>query len=339
MRAVKILASQKPIVALLQTVATVAVVWFGGIEIINGNLTVPQLIAFATALAIMTDPGNTLSKSYAILQKGMASVGRIFEVTDIQPSVKDGRNALVLAKISGAIKFQDVSFAYEKEKVLENINLSVEPGEKIALVGRTGAGKSTLMSLLLRFHDPTSGKILVDGKDIKKIKIESLRKQIAVVPQEITLFRGSIKENIAYGKPGAKEEEIVQAARLANIHSFIDNLPDRYETEVGERGTKLSGGERQRVAIARAILRDPRILILDEATSSLDAETETLIRDALDRLMQSRTVFIIAHRLYTVEKADRIAVIDDGKIAEIGSHQKLMAQGGIFKHLYVLSQS
>jgi subfamily B ATP-binding cassette protein MsbA len=334
MRAVQILASQKPIVALLQTVATVAVVWFGGIEIINGNLTVPQLIAFATALAIMTDPGNTLSKSYTILQKGMASVRRIFEVTDIEPSIKNEENAKSLAKISGAIQFQDVSFAYEHENVLKNINLNVAPGEKIALVGRTGAGKSTLMSLLLRFHDPSSGRILVDGQDIKKVKIESLRRQIAVVPQEITLFRGSIKENIAYGKPGAKDEEIVQAAKLANIHRFIETLPDKYETEVGERGTKLSGGERQRVAIARAILRDPRILILDEATSSLDAETESLIREALERLMQSRTTFIIAHRLNTIERADHIAVIDNGKIAEIGSHQNLMAKSGLYKYLY-----
>lgn len=334
MKAVKILATQNPVVALLQTIAVVAIVWFGGMEIINGNLTLPQLISFATALGIMTDPGNTLSKGYSVLQQGMASVKRIFEVEDIQPSIKDAKDAKVLPEISGQVDFQNVSFGYEKEEVLKNINLSVNPGEIIALVGRTGAGKSTIMSLLLRFYDPSSGKITVDGQDIKKVKIDSLRQQMAVVPQEVTLFRGTIKENIAYGKPTATDQEIIEAATAANIHNFIDSLPEKYETQVGERGTKLSGGERQRVAIARAILRDPRILILDEATSSLDAETEALIRDALEKLMKGRTTFIIAHRLYTVEKANRIIVIDNGQISEMGTHQELLDKAGLYKYLY-----
>jgi len=334
MKAVKILATQNPVVALLQTIAVVAIVWFGGMEIINGNLTLPQLISFATALGIMTDPGNTLSKGYSVLQQGMASVKRIFEVEDIQPSIKDEPNAIVLPEISGQVDFSNVSFGYEDEEILKNINLNIKPGEIIALVGRTGAGKSTIMSLLLRFYDPSSGKITVDGNDIKKVKLDSLRQQMAVVPQEVTLFRGTIKENIAYGKPTANDEEIIAAAKAANIHNFIDSLTEKYETQVGERGAKLSGGERQRVAIARAILRDPRILILDEATSSLDAETEALIRDALERLMKNRTTFIIAHRLYTVEKADRIIVIDDGKIAEMGTHQELLSKAGLYKHLY-----
>jgi subfamily B ATP-binding cassette protein MsbA len=334
MRAVQILATQNPVVALLQTIAVVAIVWYGGTEIIKGGLTLPQLISFATALAIMTDPGNTLSKAYSIIQQGMASTKRIFEVADIQPSIQDEKDALPLGRIKGEVQFQDVSFAYGQEEVLKDIELKVAPGEIIALVGRTGAGKSTLMSLLLRFYDPTSGKILVDDQDIKKVRLESLRSQIAVVPQEITLFRGTVKENIAYGKPNAKEEEIVQAAKLANVHNFIDNLPDKYNAPVGERGSSLSGGERQRIAIARAILRDPRILILDEATSSLDAETEALIREALERLMKGRTTFIIAHRLYTVEKADRIIVVDNGQIVEAGSHQELLAHGGLYKRLY-----
>lgn len=334
MRAMQILATQSPVIALLQTIAVVAIVWYGGMEIINGHLTLPQLISFATALAIMTDPGNTLSKSYAVIQQGMASTKRIFEVADIQPTIQDKKDAIDLDRVQGSVDYLNVSFAYDNEMVLKNINLSVKPGEVVALVGRTGSGKSTLMSLLLRFYDPASGMISVDGKDIKTVKLESLRKQMAVVPQDVALFTGSIKDNIAYGQPNATDEQIIAAAKLANAHRFIDKLPQKYDSQVGERGSSLSGGERQRIAIARAILRDPRILILDEATSSLDAETESLIRDALDKLMQGRTSFIIAHRLYTVEHANRIVVIDNGTIAEIGSHQELIQKGGLYKHLY-----
>jgi subfamily B ATP-binding cassette protein MsbA len=337
MRAVQILATQNPVVALLQTAAVVAVVWYGGMEIINGNLTLPQLISFATALAIMTDPGSTLSKTFSVLQQGLASTRRVFEIIDIQPTIKDDQKAEDLPHVNGEIKFEDVSFTYENgAPVLDKINLNVVPGEVIALVGRTGSGKSTLMNLLLRFYDPTNGRILVDGYDLRKVKQESLRRQIAVVPQDIALFRGSIKENIAYGRPNATDEEIVNAAKLANAHEFITAIPEQYEAEVGERGNKLSGGERQRIAIARAILRDPRILILDEATSSLDAETEALIREALERLMKGRTSFIIAHRLYTVEHVNRIIVIDDGRIVEAGTHQELLAKGGLYQRLYTI---
>ena len=334
MRAMQILATQSPVVALLQTIAVVAIVWYGGMEIINGHLTLPQLISFATALAIMTDPGSTLSRSYSVIQQGMASTKRIFEVADIQPSIQDAQDAVELPRVQGNVEYKNISFAYENKMVLENINLAVQPGEVIALVGRTGSGKSTLMSLLLRFYDPATGTISVDGKNIKKVKIESLRRQMAVVPQEVALFTGSIKDNIAYGKTNATDEEIITAATLANAHLFINKMPQKYDSEVGERGSSLSGGERQRIAIARAILRDPRILILDEATSSLDAETESLIRDALDKLMKGRTSFIVAHRLYTVEHANRIVVIDEGKIAEVGTHQELIQKGGLYKHLY-----
>jgi len=336
MRAVQILATQNPVIALLQTIAVVGIVWFGGREIISGSLSLPQLISFATALGIMTDPGNTLSKAYSIIQQGMASTKRIFEVLDVKPSIADLPGAKKLPRINGEINFENISFAYENEEVLQNINLKVKPGEIIALVGRTGAGKSTLTSLLLRFYDPTSGRILVDGQDIKTAKLESLRKQIAVVPQEIALFSGTIKDNIAYGRPNASEAEIIEAAKFANIHDFINSLPKKYETQVAERGSRLSGGERQRVAIARAILRDPRILILDEATSSLDAETESLIRDALELLMKGRTTFIIAHRLYAVEHANRIVVIDNKQILEIGSHQELLQKDGLYKYLYAI---
>jgi subfamily B ATP-binding cassette protein MsbA len=334
MRAVKILATQRPVVALLQTTAVVAIVWFGGMEIINGNLTLPKLISFATALGIMTDPGNTLSKAWSILQQGMASIKRIFEVIDIKPTIVDEKDAIPLSRIDGTVEFKDLRFAYEEAEVLKDISLKVNPGEVVALVGRTGAGKSTLVNMLLRFYDPSTGAVLVDNKNIKKVTLGSLRKQIAVVPQEISLFSGTVKENIAYGKMDATDEEIVNAAKLANAHSFIERLPRGYDTEAGERGAKLSGGERQRIAIARAILRDPRILILDEATSSLDPETESLIRDALEKLMKGRTTFIIAHRLYTIEHADRIVVLDSGKIVEQGPHQELLAKGGLYKNLY-----
>lgn len=334
MQAVQILSTQSPVIALLQAIAAVSIVWYGGIEIVNGHLTLPQLISFATALGIMTDPGSTLSKAFAIIQQGMASIKRIFEIIDIKPTVADSKTARALPKVSGLVEFKNVSFAYEKEIVLKDINLSVPAGESIALVGRTGAGKSTLVNLIPRFYDPTEGKVLVDGHDLRDVTLESLRRQIAIVPQEIALFQGTIMDNIKYGKPDAAEAEIIAAARQANAHTFISELTDGYNTQVGERGAKLSGGERQRIAIARAILRDPRILILDEATSSLDAETEALIREALEKLMQGRTTFIVAHRLYTVEKVDRVVVLDDGKIVEIGPHRELMARGGLYKKLY-----
>jgi subfamily B ATP-binding cassette protein MsbA len=334
MRAVQILSTQNPVIALLQAVAAVGIVWYGGMEIINGHLTLPQLISFATALGIMTDPGSTLSRAFAVIQQGLASVKRIFEVMDIKPTITDEKDASPLHYTLGRIEFKNISFAYENEEVLSGIDLTVQPGEAIALVGRTGAGKSTLVNLLLRFYDPVRGGILIDGQDLRGVTLKSLRERIAIVPQEIALFQGTIRENIAYGKPDASFEEIIAAATLANIHNFISALPNGYETQVGERGAKLSGGERQRIAIARAILRDPKILILDEATSSLDAETEVLIRDALEKLMKGRTTFIIAHRLYTVEKADRVVVLDKGKIVEIGPHKELLAKGGLYRYLY-----
>jgi len=336
MRAARVLALQNPVVALLQAITAVAIVWYGGLEIINGHLTLPQLISFATALGIMTDPGSTLSKSFAVFQQGMASVKRLAELLETKPTVVDRRGAPDLPFITGRVEFQHVTFAYEQEPVLSGIDLTVNPGEAVALVGRTGAGKSTLVNLLPRFYDPTAGQVLIDGHDIRTVKLQSLRRQIAIVPQEVALFRGTIAQNIAYGRPGAKAEEIVAAAKLANAHHFILALPGGYSTEVGERGAKLSGGERQRIAIARAVLRNPRILVLDEATSALDAETELLIREALDRLMRDRTTFIIAHRLYTVEKVDRVVVLDKGRIVEAGPHRALLAGGGLYKHLYEL---
>jgi subfamily B ATP-binding cassette protein MsbA len=336
MKAEQMLATQNPVVAFLQAIAAVGIVWYGGREIILGSLTLPQLVSFATALGIMTDPGSALSRAFGQIARGLASSKRIFEVLDIKPTIIDAQDAGDLPAISGQVEFKNLSFAYEREAVLSGINLSVRPGEVIALVGRTGAGKSTLVNLLPRFYDPTGGVVSIDGHDLKKVTLASLRQQIAIVPQEIALFHGTIGENISYGKPGAAKAEIVEAAQKANAHQFISALPNGYETEVGERGAKLSGGERQRIAIARAVLRDPRLLILDEATSSLDAETEVLIREALEKLMKGRTTFIIAHRLYTVEKVDRVVVLEKGRIAELGSHRELLAKGGLYQHLYEL---
>jgi len=264
----------------------------------------------------------------------MASLKRVFELLDIEPSIKDTPGAAELPPLQGKIEFHNVSFAYEQDKVLQNINLTVQPGESVALVGRTGSGKSTLINLIQRFYDPTAGKILVDGQDLRQVTIHSLRSQMAIVPQETALFSGTIKDNISYGQTRTTEREIREAAIQANIHDFIEGLPNGYQTEVGERGTKLSGGEKQRIAIARAILRNPKILILDEATSSLDAETESLIRDALEKLMKGRTTLIIAHRLSTIEKVNKIVVLDDGAIVESGTHLELLAQGGLYQHLH-----
>ncbi|HVN67340.1 MAG TPA: ABC transporter ATP-binding protein, partial [Candidatus Sulfotelmatobacter sp.] len=336
MRASVILSSQLPVIALLQAIAAVSIVWYGGWQIINGYLSLPQLISYATALGIMTEPGSTLSKAFTTIQQGLASSKRIYEILDIEPTVADRPDAKPLARIIGRIEMKNVSFAYEKETVLADINLDVKPGEAIALVGRTGAGKSTLVNLIPRFYDPTGGSVLIDGQDIRNVTLNSLRNKIAIVPQDIALFRGTVQDNIAYGHPGASCDEIEAAAKAANAHQFIAALPDGYLTEVGERGAKLSGGEKQRIAIARAVLRDPRILILDEATSSLDAETEALIREALDKLMKGRTSFIIAHRLYTVEKVDRVVVLDDGRIVESGPHKELIARGGLYRRLHDL---
>jgi subfamily B ATP-binding cassette protein MsbA len=336
MRATQIQATQNPIIALLQTSALIIIAWFGGAEVIHGSLTVPQLISFITALAVMTDPALALSNAYTASHGAMASAKRIFEILDTPVKIQDAPNAKELPKLKGEVEFKHVSFAYGDKEIaaLKNVSLKVKPGEVIALVGRTGAGKSTFINLLPRFYEVSSGEVSVDGYNIKDVTMQSLRKQIGIVPQESILFRGPLKENIAYGKPNATQAEIENAAKLANIHNFISGLPEGYETKAGERGVRLSGGERQRIAIARAVLRDPRILILDEATSSLDSETEQLIQEALERLMQGRTTFIIAHRLSTVEHADRIVVLDKGEIAEIGSHEQLMAHDGIYKKLY-----
>ncbi len=336
LRGAAINATLIPLMTFLQALAVVAVVWYGAFEVVSGHLAPSNLIAFFAGIALLADPVTKLSRMHMTIQKALASANRVFEILDISPTVKEIPNPVKLERIKGSVEFRGVSFQYEphEDMALREINVKINPGEIIALVGPSGAGKTTFVNLIPRFYDAEKGSIHVDGMDIKSCQLYSLRKQMGIVPQETFLFRGTIRDNIAYGKIGASEEEIIEAAKMANAHDFIIDFPKGYNTLVGERGVRLSGGQRQRIAIARALLRDPRILILDEATSSLDTESERLVQDALEKLMKGRTTFVIAHRLSTVQIADRILVFDDGKITEEGSHKKLMEKEGLYKKLY-----
>jgi len=303
--------------------------------VIAGRLSEGGLTSFLFYLAFIAGSFGAFTGLYTQLQEALGAARRIFEILDTRPAIEDKPDAFELGRVEGRISFEDVSFAYdERVDVLEHINMEIAPGEVLALVGPSGAGKSTFVSLIPRFYDPDHGRILVDGHDLRDVTQKSLREQIAIVPQDTILFGGTIRENILYGRLDASEDDLIAAARAANAHEFITELPDGYETIVGERGIKLSGGQRQRVAIARAILADPRILLLDEATSSLDSESEGLVQEALERLMQGRTTIIIAHRLSTVQVADRIAVLDRGRLVELGSHSELLGSDGLYAKLY-----
>ncbi|HOQ29143.1 MAG TPA: ATP-binding cassette domain-containing protein, partial [Armatimonadota bacterium] len=271
-----------------------------------------------------------------VIQRASVALERIFEVLDTKPSVAEKPDAVPLPPVKGHVVVENVSFGYDPDKlVLKGISLDVQPGQMIALVGPSGSGKSTLSNLIPRFYDPIEGRILIDGYDLKDVTLHSLRSQIGIVLQETLLFSGTIRDNLRYGAPEATDEELVAAAKAANAHDFIIEQENGYDTEIGERGMKLSGGQKQRLAIARAILRDPRILILDEATSALDSESEALIQEALERLMRGRTTFVVAHRLSTIMRADRIVVLDKGEIAEMGTHIELLENNGIYARLYI----
>ena len=335
MKSAQTLATVTPVVELFMVAGMVLVFWYGAQEVVKGHLTTGELTAFIGYLGMASAPINGLTRAISLFQQSLAAGDRVFQLLDEEVEIKEPPHPIVLPEVRGRVVFENVAFAYRSgEPVLENINLTVEPGEVVALVGKSGTGKSTLVNLLPRFYDPTAGRVTLDGHDLRSLNIKWLRSQIGLVPQETILFGVTIGENIRYGRPEASQSEVEEAARRANAYDFIMRLPQGFETVVGERGVTLSGGQRQRIAIARAILRNPRLLILDEATSSLDAESEITVQEALSRLMKERTTFVIAHRLTTVMGADRILVIEDGTIAEEGSHEELLSKGGLYCQLY-----
>lgn len=333
-RAYQLKAIQYPVVGFLEAISIMFLFLLGGWQISTGKLNSQEFISYLAAVALLLQPIDLVISNYNEFKQAEASVDRIFEVLGVEPSLIEKPNAITLPSVTGKVEYRHVSFAYHVDQpVLQDFSLLVEAGAVIALVGASGAGKTTLINLLLRFYDPQSGQILIDGLDIRDVTLTSLRYQMGIVPQDTTLFSGTIAENIAYGQE-LDWKAIEEAAKIANAHSFIIQLPQGYHTWVGERGVNLSGGQRQRLAIARAVLLNPRILILDEATSALDSESESLVQEALERVMQNRTVFIIAHRLSTVRRADCILVLEQGQVIESGTHTELLNRGGRYAQFY-----
>ena len=334
--AARIVAFNTPLMVFLIGAPTALVLWYGGRQVIAGNLTIGGVVQFIMYLGMLAMPIRALGMVTNMYSRSMSAGERILEILDTTSQVKDKPDALVLDKLKGQVAFEDVSFSYaENAPALHSINFTVQPGQLVALVGASGSGKSTIINLILRFYDVSGGRITMDGVDIRDISLASLRKNIGTAQQDVFLFSTTIRNNIAYGMPDATLEQVTAAAKAAQIHDFIMSLPDGYETWVGERGHTLSGGEKQRVTIARAILKNPSILILDEITSSVDAETERLIRRAVDELIKGRTTFIISHRLPIITNADLILVIKDGQIVERGKHQELMAGNTLYRQTYL----
>ena len=333
-RSAQMQAVNGPLLILIANISVAAILWYGGRLVIGGQLTLGELIAFTTYMGQLIEPVRRLGMIIPAVAIAGSSAERIFDILDTVADVKDEPGVKPIGNLTGKVAFEHVSFGYRERQVLQDVDFVVQPGQRVALLGATGSGKSSIVSLIPRFYDPTAGRILIDDVDIRGVTLHSLRSQIGVVLQETTLFAASIRENIAFGCAAASEEQIEAAARAAQAHDFIMESPQGYDTHVGERGVTLSGGQKQRLAIARALLLNPRVLILDDATASVDSETEYLIQTAFETLMEGRTTFVIAHRLSTVRKADLILVLDDGRIAAQGTHQTLMATSALYREIY-----
>ena len=324
-----------PAIRFVASLGMAIVLGVGAYRVFNGALTLGGLVAFISYVASFYDPIHRLVQTDNTVQQAIAAGERVFELLDTVPEIEDAPDATELPTIQGAIAFEGVSFRYGTgEEVLRDVSFQMQPGQVVALVGPSGAGKTSIANLIPRFYDPVSGRVTVEGRDVREIKLASLRRQVAVVLQDTFLFNGTVRDNVVYGQPDAGEDEMIAAAKAAYAHEFIVNLPQGYETEIGERGVKLSGGQKQRLALARAILTDPRILILDEATSSVDAEAEYLIQQALEKVLEGRTALVIAHRLSTIRHADKIIALEDGRIVEVGDHRQLLARGGLYSQMY-----
>ena len=329
---------QAPLLILLANLGVVFIMWYGGLLVIQGELTLGALVAFTAYVGQLVEPVRRLGMIIPAVAIASSSAERIFEILDSIPEVEDIPGAQALPALQGRVRFENVFFGYRGQQklasVLNGISLEVEPGHVIALLGPTGSGKSTVISLIPRFYDPTAGRITIDGYDIRNATLHSLRSQVGIVMQETTLFSGSVRENLLFGRPEATEEEMIAAARAAQAHEFILQMAQGYDTRVGEKGVTLSGGQKQRIAIARALLMNPRVLILDDATASVDTETESLIQKALEKLMEGRTTFVIAHRLSTVRRADEILLLEGGKVAARGKHEELLASTPLYREIY-----